>query len=336
MQPGTRMARHSSGDLLADRRYAWAEACLREGDGPAAADLAGQVLELAPRYAPAWVLLGRAREALHASEGGAAHFHGALRAYEAARDLDPDDALGTLVHLARLGAGGALPALSPAYVRALFDGYAGRFERHLVEGLGYRGPALIREALDAVAGTEARYGVALDLGCGTGLMGAALPGRIDHLVGVDLSPAMLAVARRKNCYARLIEGEIGVFLADAPAESADLCVAADVFIYVADLAPVLAGIARVLRPGGLAAFTVQSHDGGGTVLGPDARYAHADAPLREASASAGLAVATLRPAAVRRERGRDVPGRIVVVRRGRAPSHPKGASREIRDRLRTL
>ena len=52
----------SSGDILADRRYRYAEACLDEGDHAAAADLAEQVLEITPRYAPAWLLLGRARE----------------------------------------------------------------------------------------------------------------------------------------------------------------------------------------------------------------------------------------------------------------------------------
>ena len=58
----------SSGDLLADRRYRYAEACLAEGDFAGAADLAAQTLERAPRYAPAWLLLGRARQGL--AEGG--------------------------------------------------------------------------------------------------------------------------------------------------------------------------------------------------------------------------------------------------------------------------
>jgi len=40
--------------------------------------------------------------------------------------------------------------------------------------------------------------VALDLGCGTGLAGAAIAGRVTHLTGVDLSPAMLARARAKQ------------------------------------------------------------------------------------------------------------------------------------------
>jgi predicted TPR repeat methyltransferase len=310
------MSQTSSGDLLADRRFAYAEACLAEGDCVGAAEMAEQALERAPRFAAAWVLLGRAREARYAAGAAAGTaepglFQAALRAYETARDLDPEDTLGMLVHLARLGGDAALPVLSPAYLRALFDGYAGRFERHLVEGLGYCGPALLCAALDADG--PRRYRDAIDLGCGTGLMGAALGPRVERLTGVDLAPAMLALARRKGIYARLVEAGIDGFLADAPAASADLCVAADVFIYVGALEGVLAGIARVLRPGGRVAFTVQSHDGAGVVLGPDGRYAHADACIAKAAAQAGLADLALRPAAVRRERGHDVPGRTVIA-----------------------
>jgi predicted TPR repeat methyltransferase len=304
----------SSGDILADRRYRYAEACLADGDFFGCADLAEQALELAPGYAPAWLLLGRAREGLFRQTGEAAHREAALGALGRAHAIDPDDALGVRAHLARLGGAADLPALSPAYLRALFDGYAPRFERHLVEGLGYDGPALLREALPA----GLRFAHALDLGCGTGLMGEAVRDRAAHLTGVDLSPAMLALARAKGCYDRLVVADLGPFLAGEPPGSADLCLAADVFIYVADLAPVLAGIARVLRPGGLAAFTVQSPEpaAAGVALGADGRYAHPDAHVASAADGAGLDTLILRPAAVRRERGRPVPGRVVVLRRG--------------------
>ena len=316
------MARqHSSGDLLADRRYAYAEACLAEGDAQGAAEMAEQALELAPRYAPAWALLGRAREALHAA-GRPEALAGALHAYATALDLDPDDAFGTRLHLARLGAADGAPAISPAYVRALFDGYSSRFERHLVEGLGYCGPALLTEAIGRIAGPQARFERALDLGCGTGLMGAALAGRLSQLAGVDLSPGMLARAAAKTSegrplYDRLVQADLLPFLADEPAGGADLVTAADVFIYLGDLAPVLAAIARVLAPGGLAAFTIQSPDGegAGVGLGEDARFAHSDAHLREAARAAGLDIVLMEPAAIRRERGCGVPGRIAVLRR---------------------
>jgi predicted TPR repeat methyltransferase len=294
----------SSGDLLADRRYRYAEACLAEGDAAACADLAAQALEIAPAYAPAWLLLGRAREALADRDGAREAFGTALR-------LDPQDTLGAGLHLARLGLGEGA-ALTPAYVRALFDGYAPRFERHLVEGLRYVGPALVAEVLPE---EPARFSTVLDLGCGTGLAGAALAHRAGHLTGVDLSPAMLALARGKGCYDRLVASELGSFLGEEPAGSADLCIAADVFIYCADLAPVLAGIGWVLRPGGWTAFTVQSPAGEAPTLGPDGRYAHPDAHIRAAAESAGLAIRVLREAAVRFEGGGPVPGRVVAAQR---------------------
>ncbi|TNC15023.1 methyltransferase domain-containing protein [Methylobacterium terricola] len=299
----------SSGDLLADRRYAWAEAALAEGDAGAAADLAAQVLELAPGYGPAWLLLGRARAADSGTRGQAAE------AFRAALALDPDDALGAGLHLAELGEAPAA-AISPAYVRALFDGYAGRFERHLVEGLGYCGPALIRDALVRVAGAEARFGPALDLGCGTGLMARALDGLVGPLVGIDLSPGMLAEARRTGLYARLHEGDLRTALTGEPPDSAGLAVAADVFIYLREIGPVLREVARVLAPGGLFAFTVQGHPGErGVVLGADGRYAHGIASVRADAAAAGFAVALLEPAEIRRQNGVGVPGWLVVLAR---------------------
>ncbi len=310
-----RMDTHrSSGDLLADRRYRYAEASLAEGDASACADLAAQAVEIAPRFAPAWLLLGRAREALFAASGDPAEREAARAAYETARGLDPEDTIGAGLHLARLGAEAGV-ALTPAYVRALFDGYAPRFERHLVEGLRYVGPALVAEVLPE---EPTRFPVVLDLGCGTGLAGAAIAHRVGHLTGVDLSPAMLAQARTKGCYDRLVTGDLVGFLRDEPEASADLCVAADVFIYCADLAPVLSGIARVLRPGGWAAFTIQSPDGEGPSvrLGTDGRYAHGDAYLLHTALAAGLSVRVLQEAAVRFEGGRPVPGRIAALQSG--------------------
>ncbi|RVU18053.1 class I SAM-dependent DNA methyltransferase [Methylobacterium oryzihabitans] len=310
------MTLRSSGDLLADRRYAWAEAALAEDDFSAAADLAEQVLERAPAYGPAWILLGRARARLAGDDP--ARREAARDAFARALALDPGDALGAGLHLAELGEASG-EALSPAYVRALFDGYAPRFERHLVEGLGYRGPEMIREVLHDLAarrGRPPRFGRALDLGCGTGLVGAAFAGLVDTLAGVDLSPAMLARARAGGAYDRLAVGDLVGFLEAEPAGAADLIVAADVFIYLRDLAPAFAAAARALAPGGLFAVTLQTHPGAGAVLGPDGRYAHGEDALHAAREAAGLAMAAMTEAAIRRQNGAGVPGRIVVLERG--------------------
>ena len=144
----------SSGDPLADRRYSYAEASLKEGDAAAAAELAGQALELAPTFAPAHALLGRARLALDDRPAAQA-------AFEQALSLEPEDALGVRVELAQLGAVEMGTALTPGYVRALFDDYASRFDRHLVKGLNYRGPELLFKAVRGVCAARVRPSPAL-------------------------------------------------------------------------------------------------------------------------------------------------------------------------------
>src|SRR4029077_18883888 len=122
---------------------------------------------------------------------------------------DPQDRHGASLRLARLGPGEPGTAGLQRHVRTLFDQYAPRFDRAL-EDLGYRAPALLR---DAVTAHGTRFGTMLDLGCGTGLAGAALRPQVDWLVGVDLSPKMIEEARRKGVYDRLAVGDIAAFLA---------------------------------------------------------------------------------------------------------------------------
>ena len=90
-----------------------------------------------------------------------------------------------------------------AYVRALFDQYAPKFEAALVDDLGYRGPALLFKAVLTVrnaARKPAFFSRGLDLGCGTGLAAAAFAKEVDHFVGIDLSPRMIERARATGHY----------------------------------------------------------------------------------------------------------------------------------------
>lgn len=299
----------TSGDLLADRRYAYAEAAFRDGDFGAAADLARQTLELAPAFAPAHALLGRAEAAL-------GHGASAVEALWRALAIEPEDRLGVRIDLARFGALPPEEAIGAGYVRALFDGYAQSFDRHLVERLTYRAPAMIREALlRACAARERRFQFdrALDLGCGTGLMGRTLADVCATIEGVDLSPRMLAEAAKTQAYGMLREGALLPFLQEAPEGGADLIVAADVFVYLAALEPVFGAARRALRPDGLFAFTVQAHAGEGVALGADARYAHGESDMRALAAGAGFETALFEPASTRQDRGVAVPGYLMVL-----------------------
>jgi predicted TPR repeat methyltransferase len=301
----------SSGDLLADRRYEYASAAFDEKDFEAAADLARQVLELAPGFAAAHALLGRSSAELGLREE-------AVSALSRALELEPDDALGVRLDLAKLGALAADEAITDGYVKALFDDYAPKFDRHLTKSLAYRGPELIADALRRSCSKlirDFRFHLALDLGCGTGLMAQALEGVCVSMVGVDLSPRMLEKAGKTKLYDALHEGELVSFLKGRAEAEADLVVAADVFVYMAALDAVFAEAHRVLKREGLFAFTVQAHEGEGFILGEDARYAHSEAYLRELAQAQGFAVIIFERVSTREDRGVPVPGFLMVLAR---------------------
>ncbi len=301
----------TSGDILADRRYEYARAAFDEGDFEAAADLARQVLELVPAFAPAHAVLGRASAALGQQAG-------AVEALRQALALEPEDPMGVRVDLAKLGVLAPDEAITTGYVRALFDDYAPRFDRHLTKNLAYRGPELIADALRRACSKrirDFRFGPVLDLGCGTGLMAQALEGHCGSVEGVDLSPRMLDKARRTKLYAALHEGELVSFLQGREAGTADLVVAADVFVYMAALDAAFREAHRVLRREGLFAFTVQAHEGEGFVLGADARYAHGEAYLRDLAQSTGFTIVIIERVSTREDRGEPVPGLLAVLQR---------------------
>ncbi len=155
----------------------------------------------------------------------------------------------------------------------------------------------------------------IDLGCGTGLGAAAFAKEVDHFTGIDLSPGMIEKARASGLYAELEVADMVAGLAGKGDASADLVLAADAMVYVADLAPVLAEARRVLAPGGLIAFTTETHKGEGVVLGGGLRYAHAAAHVRAAIEKAGLKLALLQEASPRNEDNRPVAGLVVVATR---------------------
>jgi predicted TPR repeat methyltransferase len=298
----------SSGDLMADRRFDFARDLQLKGDLVAAADLLLQATELAPGFASAWFTLGEIRERLGEREA-------AIAAFRRAQVSDPDDRHGAGLRLTLLGAE-PLSAMPPAYVRALFDQYAPRFEAALVDDLGYRGPALLFKAVlsaRAAIRKPAFFRRAIDLGCGTGLAATAFAREVDHFTGIDLSPRMIERARLTGLYAELEVADMAQGLRSKPDASADLVLAADAMVYVADLAPVLGEVKRVLVRGGLLAFTLETHGGDGVVLGAGLRYAHGAVHVRAALEAAGLTLSRLEDLSARNEDNTPVPGLVVVA-----------------------
>ncbi len=298
----------SSGDLIADRRFEFARDLQLGGDLPAAAELLEQAIELAPNFATAWFTLGEIREELGENDK-------AVAAFRRAREADPQDRHGASVRLMRLGAE-ELALMPRSYVQTLFDQYAPRFEEALLGDLDYRAPQLLFKAVIAVRVAQRKpafFKRAIDLGCGTGLGAAAFAKEVDHFIGIDLSPGMIEEARATGLYEQLEVEDMVAGLVRKADGSADLVLAADAFCYVPELGPVLTEVTRVLAPGGLIAFTVETHDGEGVVIGEGLRYAHAAEYLRKVIATAGLKLTHLEQASPRTEDNEPVRGLVVVA-----------------------
>jgi predicted TPR repeat methyltransferase len=182
-------------------------------------------------------------------------------------------------HLAGAARGARCKRASPSFLIEHFDDYAERFDRHVVDELGYRVP----EALGALLGgtLPARQDLdVLDAGCGTGLCAPWLRPIARHLVGVDLSPNMLERARGRRLYDALVEGDLVAVLARAPA-AWDVVIAADVLIYLGDLAPLVTALAGALRESGRFAFSIEDLAGDRDWdLKPGGRFAHSSSYVR--------------------------------------------------------
>jgi predicted TPR repeat methyltransferase len=293
-----------SGDLLADRRADYAEMLFASGDYAAAAELMLAALELAPGWAMGWFRLGEMQEAAGA-------LGEAAEAWRMALKLDTADRTGATLKLELIGAAPSSSAPPSLFVESLFDQYAGTFDTSLVEKLGYRVPELMDQAIRAQRDCFDR---AVDLGCGTGLMGVRLRPLAAFLEGCDISGAMLRKAETRGVYDRLAKADLQTL--ELEAACADLVTAADVFMYLGALDGIFAKVVSSLRAGGIFAFSVERHAGPEDfVLRPSRRYAHSEQYLRRLLAESHLAIASFDKADIRMDRGEAIEGLIVVASR---------------------
>jgi predicted TPR repeat methyltransferase len=92
-----------------------------------------------------------------------------------------------------------------------------------------------------------------------------------------------------------------------------MVLAADVLVYIGDLTPSFAQIARVLASGGLFAFTAQMHDGEGYLVGADTRYAHSKKYIEETARQVGFSMRLLNLNSTRENKRAVVPGLLCVM-----------------------
>lgn len=304
----------SSGDVIADRRADYARMLADNGEHEAAVELMEQALDLVPDW-PAGLL----RLADYAEKAGQADK--AVPALRRLLSLDREDLFGAQLKLALLGAE-EVPDQPPSrYVEALFDDYADRFDTALVERLDYTVPAKLARLI--ADHDDRRFERAVDLGCGTGLFGAEIRDRVTHLEGFDLSVNMLAKAGEKGLYELLAKADLsldpagsGLFDDGHAERRADLVSAADVLMYLGDLANAFSLAAHLARPGALFAFSVEdAGEGDGYLLAPSLRYAHAERHVRQRLAENGFDVLTLTRTTIRMDGGKPVFGILFLASR---------------------
>ena len=236
----------------------------------------------------------------------------AADAYVEALKLAPEDPYTRhLVACAgRCDAGDRAP---PEYVRVLFDGYAERFDHHLIH-LGYRVPGLVRRVLARLTPVS---GPVLDLGCGTGLLAVTCKDLASRdWIGVDLSPRMLDAARSKALYAELHEADLLTFLG-TEMRTFPIILAGDVLCYFGPLTSLLRAVQPRMAPDGRFVFTVERLASGTEAarLGRTGRYAHSEAHVITAARDAGLKIVSLDEDVLRLDGSAPVHGLVAVLER---------------------
>ncbi len=282
-----------SRECLHEREFEMAQTCLRKA------------LALQPDLSDAYELLGKLLYRDSRTAEAASLYQDWLRAV-------PEHPVAA--HLVAATGGGRPPVRAAnAFIASLYERAAAQFDA-TTESLGYRVPQLLADGLATALGPQQRRERALDLGCGTGQCGVLLRAHATRLVGVDLSPDMLELARRRGCYDELHRAELTDFLRSCR-ERFEIVTAADVFCYFGELAPVCAAICRIVAPGGRFAFSVEALDDDeaapGMRLLEHGRYAHSRDYVKRALGEAGLTIESAVREMLRFERGAPVEGWIV-------------------------
>ncbi|MBO6562239.1 MAG: methyltransferase [Nisaea sp.] len=231
----------------------------------------------------------------------------AIRLYRATLCLAPDDPMGVRRDLARHGVAPVRQAYSSAYVKRVFDGYAKNFDAHLTERLKYSGPEELRRLglASGILPDARKVEHIIDIGCGTGLSGAAVRPHCAELTGIDISPEMLGIAGEKKIYDRLVEGE-AVAALEREDTLYDAAIAADVSSYIGDLEPFFRKVGAKLQPGGgllMTAHELTGTDEDGIGIGLDGAHSHSLDYLETAARTAGLTLLDARRGSMREEGG---------------------------------
>ncbi len=264
-----------------------------------------RAIELNPNNIEALTFTGVAFQKLGQLEAAAAAFNDVI-------DIDPDNAQAKFL-LATVQ--DTAPPAKPDgnYVKRLFDEFADTFDNSLSD-VEYNAPEQLIKLAQQFLPDDANQDI-LDIGCGTGLNGMQFKSIAKTLKGIDISPRMLSVAKKRGIYDDLEENEILAALVKHQKDT-DIIVSADTFPYLGDLESVFLSASSALRGNGLFLFTVEAHDGDEDyLLGQTARYSHSRQYINDLSIRRDFEVLACTDTVYRKESGNDVNGLIVALRK---------------------
>lgn len=264
-----------------------------------------QAADLEPGYLPTHLNLG----ALYLKLGATQQ---AIKHYEHASRIQPNDA--EIQHILTALLQDKTPEKAPSeYLQHLFDQYATHYDKHLIEYLNYKVPQQLHKIIyDEIQPADEKWFI-LDLGCGTGLCGELFKEFAKKIVGIDLSQQMIHVAESKQIYSEFKVADISDALDDY--HDIDLILAADVFTYIGNLAPIFEKVARDLKPKGLFAFSVEKGGPEDYKLQQSIRYAHSRPYLESLIKSYQFETLRLDNIILRKQKQQDVEGYIVLLQK---------------------
>jgi predicted TPR repeat methyltransferase len=234
-------------------------------------------------------------------------------------ECDPGDFLGARMILAHMNQADTPERASEAQLVAIYKSRAEVWDANTGSYFAY--------ALVAGAFNDHTTGAApdvLDIGCGTGMVGAQVRARAGRLVGVDLSPAMLEKAREKQIYDRLEVGDIISFMSAHPG-SYDGIVGAAILIHFGDLTPIFRPAHACLRAQGLFVFSVFSNGDDEREFSVNAHkklaqsgcFRHSAGYIERLAKECGFSVVMLNKIIHERyPNSGEIPGLLAVLRRG--------------------
>lgn len=205
-------------------------------------------------------------------------------------------------HLAAAFSGQADCTGDSQFSQKLFDNFASTYEQTLKK-LDYRLPRIIKQCV----GTPS--GLIWDLGCGTGLVAEQLKSEANSFIGVDISEAMLDIARSKKLYQELINSDIHDFLKNPPSPLPSLIIAADVFCYMGNPEGVISRCAPLPL-----CFSVEKSEKDGFSLAADGRYKHNKDYINNLLTKWGYSEIIIEEAVIRFEDGNPVIGFVFMAR----------------------